>query len=92
MIEQKETGGRNVVGKVVSNKMHKTIIVEVERKVKHALYGKIMKRYSKMCAHDDSNTCKIGDVVEIQQCRPMSKTKHWMLVKVLNSSESVTVE
>lgn len=91
MIEQKESGRRNVVGKVISNKMDKTIIVEVERKVKHALYGKYMKRYSKMCAHDDSNTCKIGDVVEIQQCRPMSKTKHWMLVKVLTNPQGEVI-
>ena len=80
MIEQNEAG-RSVVGTVVSNKMHKTIVVEVERKVKHPLYGKYMKKYSKMYAHDDANVCKVGDIVLIKQSRPLSKTKHWVLVK-----------
>ncbi len=88
MIEQKTTGGRSVVGRVVSNKMHKTIVVEVERKVKHALYGKYMKRFSRMKAHDDENTCRIGDVVLIKQSRPLSKTKHWVLVQVLEKVDS----
>ncbi len=94
MIEQKTVsgGGRSVVGRVVSNKMHKTIVVEVERKVKHELYGKYMKRFSKMCAHDDENTCKIGDVVLIKQSRPLSKTKHWVLVKVLEKAEQDVIE
>jgi small subunit ribosomal protein S17 len=91
MIEQKVSGGRSVVGRVVSNKMHKTIVVEVERKVKHAVYGKYMKRFSKMYAHDDENTCKIGDLVLIKQSRPLSKTKHWVLVQVLENSEQETV-
>lgn len=93
MIEQKtESGGRSVVGRVVSNKMHKTIVVQVERKVKHELYGKYMKRFSKMCAHDDENACKIGDVVLIKQSRPLSKTKHWVLVKVLEKAEQDVIE
>lgn len=92
MAEQIESGGRVVVGKVVSNKMHKTIIVEVERKVKHPLYGKYLKRASKMSAHDDQNTCKIGDIVEIKQSRPISKNKHWVLVKILNNSSNTMVE
>ena len=91
MIEQKESG-RSVVGKVVSNKMHKTIVVEIERKVKHPLYGKYMKRFSKMYAHDEDNTCQIGDLVLIQESRPLSKTKHWALVRVIEQSEKEAVE
>lgn len=92
MVEQKAAGGRSVVGRVISDKMHKTIVVEVERKVKHALYGKYMKRYSKMYAHDDENTCKVGDMVLIKQSRPVSKTKHWVLVQVLEKAEQDVVE
>lgn len=87
MIEQKVAGGRSVIGRIISDKMHKTIIVEVERKVKHAMYGKYMKRFSKMVAHDDENIGKIGDVVLIKQSRPLSKTKHWVLVQVLEKAE-----
>lgn len=86
MIEQNETG-RSVIGTVVSNKMHKTIVVEIERKVKHPLYGKYMKRFSRMYAHDDANACKVGDVVLIKQSRPLSKTKHWVLVRVMEKNE-----
>jgi small subunit ribosomal protein S17 len=78
---------RTVVGKVVSNKMNKTIVVEVERKIKHPLYGKYIRRSSKMHAHDDENICKIGDLVLITHSRPLSKTKHWALVKVLEQAE-----
>jgi len=92
MIEQKVAGGRSVVGRVVSDKMHKTIVVEVERKVKHAIYGKYMKRFSKMYAHDDENIGKIGDVVLIKQSRPLSKTKHWVLVQVLEKAEQDVLE
>ncbi len=91
MIEQNVSSGRTVVGKVIRNKMHKTIVVEVERKVKHPLYGKFMRRFSKMYAHDDDNTCMVGDVVLIQQSRPLSKTKHWILVKVLERFEKEIV-
>jgi small subunit ribosomal protein S17 len=83
MIMTEQTVSRPiVVGKVVSSKMDKTIVVEVERKVKHPLYGKYMKRFSRMKAHDSENVCKVGDIVEITQSRPISKTKHWVLVKV----------
>ncbi len=89
-IEQKASGGRHVIGRVVSDKMHKTIVVQIERKVKHPLYGKYMKRFSKMYAHDDENTCRMGDRVEIKQSRPFSKTKHWVLVrKVLEAEQDV---
>lgn len=86
MIEQIPVG-RNVIGRVISNKMDKTIVVEVERKVKHPLYGKYMRRFSKMYAHDENNSCAIGDVVLIQQTRPLSKTKTWILVQVLEQAD-----
>lgn len=87
MIEQKDTV-RSVIGTVVSNKMDKTIVVEVERKVKHPLYGKYMKKFSRMCAHDDTNVCKVGDIVKIKQSRPISKTKHWVLVQVMEMEKN----
>jgi small subunit ribosomal protein S17 len=70
---------RTVVGKVVSNKMDKTITVLVERRVKHSVYGKYITRSSKLHAHDADNSCNIGDTVTISESRPLSKTKSWML-------------
>jgi len=64
--------------------MNKTIVVIVERKVMHPLYGKYIRKFSKLCAHDEKNICKIGDVVEIKMSRPISKTKSWELVQILN--------
>lgn len=78
---------RVITGKVISSKMNKTIVVQVERKVKHASYGKYVKRFSKMYAHDEENACKIGDVVTIQQTRPLSKTKRWKLIEILRREE-----
>lgn len=72
-----------VTGRVVSNKMDKSITVLIERSVRHPLYNKYIKRSSKMHAHDESNECNEGDLVQIQQCRPLSKTKSWRLVKVI---------
>jgi small subunit ribosomal protein S17 len=74
---------RTLSGKVVSNKMDKTIVVLVERKIKHPLYGKYIVRSSKIHAHDPENACKEGDVVMIVEGRPISKTKSWRLLKVL---------
>ena len=73
---------RTVVGKVVSNKMDKSIVVMVERRVKHPVYGKIIKRSTKIHAHDANNDCLIGDEVTIKEIRPMSKTKSWSLVSI----------
>lgn len=89
MIEQKteQKPGRTIIGKVISDKMDKTIVVQIERKVKHKLYGKYVKKYSKMKAHDDANICGIGDLVLIKESKPISKTKHWVLVEVLNKVE-----
>lgn len=78
---------RSMIGKVVSDKMDKTIVVEIEHKVKHALYGKYVRRHSKMYAHDEANTCRVGDLVLIQQSRPLSKTKRWKLVEIIKREE-----
>ena len=71
------------VGLVTSNKMDKSIVVSVERKVKHEKYGKFIKMTSKFVAHDESNTCNIGDTVKIMETRPLSKSKNWRLVEVV---------
>jgi small subunit ribosomal protein S17 len=71
------------IGVVTSNKMAKTITVSVERKVKHPIYGKFVKKTNKFHAHDDKNECSIGDVVRIMETRPLSKTKRWRLVEVV---------
>jgi small subunit ribosomal protein S17 len=81
MTETTQTA-RILSGKVVSNKMEKSIVVLVERQVKHPLYGKYMKRSTKIHAHDESNQCSIGDTVIIKETRPVSKTKSWALVEV----------
>ncbi|MEZ3444219.1 MAG: 30S ribosomal protein S17 [Lachnospiraceae bacterium] len=70
-------------GKVVSNKMQKTIVVAVEDHVKHPLYGKIVKRTYKLKAHDENNECNIGDTVKVMETRPLSKDKRWRLVEVI---------
>ena len=71
------------IGVVTSNKMSKTITVAVERKVKHPIYGKFVKKTSKFHAHDDKNECSIGDTVKIMETRPLSKTKRWRLVEIV---------
>lgn len=71
------------VGLVTSNKMEKTITVSVERKVKHPIYGKFLKKTTKFMAHDEKNECSIGDVVKIMETRPLSKNKCWRLVEVV---------
>ncbi|MGD8177362.1 30S ribosomal protein S17 [Marinimicrobium sp. ARAG 43.8] len=73
---------RTLTGKVVSDKMDKTITVLIERRVKHPLYGKYVTKSSKLKAHDESNDCKIGDTVTIAESRPLSKTKSWALVNI----------
>ena len=70
-------------GVVSSNKMDKTIVVKVERKIKHPLYGKFLKKTTSFHAHDEKNECSIGDTVKIMQSRPLSKTKRWRLVEVV---------
>ncbi len=80
---QQEKNTRTISGRVVSDKMDKTITVLIERRVKHPLYGKFIRRSTKVHAHDENNVCKEGDTVVIQQCRPLSKSKTWNLVKVV---------
>ncbi len=71
------------VGRVVSNKADKTVTIKIERQVQHPLYGKYIKRTSKVHAHDEDNSCGQGDLVKIVQCRPISKTKSWRVVEIL---------
>jgi small subunit ribosomal protein S17 len=89
MTEQttESTSQRTIVGVVVSNKMNKSIVVQIERKVKHPQYGKYVKRFTKLVAHDEENTSNMGDTVKIEQSRPLSKTKCWKLVEVLKREE-----
>ena len=74
------------VGKVVSNKMDKTIVVAVENHVKHQLYNKIVKRTYKLKAHDEENTCNIGDIFKVMETKPISKDKRWRLVEVMEKA------
>jgi len=81
-----ESKTRTLQAKVISAKMDKSIVVAIERKVKHPLYGKFMKRTTKLHAHDETNQCSEGDVVLISECRPLSKTKSWTLVEIVTKA------
>lgn len=74
---------RTVTGRVTSDKMNQTITVMIERRVKHPVYGKYIRRSTKVHAHDAENSCRMGDLVTIEECRPLSKTKSWRLVQVV---------
>ena len=78
-----ESTVRTLQGTVVSDKMEKSITVAINRFVKHPIYGKYMKRTTKLHVHDENNECSTGDVVTIRECRPLSKTKSWTLVKII---------
>ncbi|MCH9690593.1 MAG: 30S ribosomal protein S17 [Gammaproteobacteria bacterium] len=80
---------RTLAGKVVSDKMDKTITVLIERRVKHPLYGKIVNKSTKLKAHDENNECGIGDVVVIEESRPLSKSKSWALQKIVECAAKV---
>jgi small subunit ribosomal protein S17 len=84
-----EKAGRTVSGRVISNRMHKTVTVQVDRRFRHPLYGKYITRRTKLHAHDEASACKPGDTVLIESCRPLSKTKSWRVVRVLESARSV---
>ena len=86
-MSEQENNIRLVTGRVISDKMDKSITVLVERKVPHPLYKKYVKRSTKLHAHDEANTCNVGDVVNITSTRPMSKTKCWKLVDVVTSAK-----
>ena len=79
-----EVNARTMVGKVISDKMQKTIVVMIERTVKHPKYKKIIKRRTKLHAHDENQVCRIGNIVKIRESRPLSKTKSWVLVEVIS--------
>lgn len=80
---------RLLMGTVISNKMNKSIVVRVERRVRHPIYGKYVIRASKIHAHDENNVCQIGDTVRVQECRPISKHKAWKLVDVVSKVEFI---
>lgn len=88
-VENVKSTARTLMGKVVSDKMDKTITVLIERRVKHPLYGKYMSKSSKLKAHDEENSCKTGDVVTIAESRPLSKSKSWALVKIEESAAQI---
>ena len=83
MSEEKQKVHRTITGRVVSNKMDKTVSVAVERLIKHPVYGKYIRRTTKVLAHDAENTCKQGDRVTIAECKPISKNKSWSVVDVV---------
>ncbi len=89
MTEAAQKTARTINGKVVSDKMDKSITVLVERRVKHPIYGKYVKRSTKLHAHDENNECNIGDTVTIAETRPLSKTKSWTLVNVVEKASKV---
>ena len=91
MTEQTEAAkaARAVSGRVISNKMDKTITVLVERRVQHPVYGKFMTRRTKLKAHDENRECQEGDLVQIEECRRLSRSKAWRLVKVLEKARQV---
>jgi small subunit ribosomal protein S17 len=78
-----KAGGRRTIGRVVSNKMQKSVTVSVERLVRHPVYGKFIRRTTKVMAHDEEGACREGDTVAIVECRPISKNKSWRVVEVL---------
>lgn len=85
--EELNKSERTLTGRVTSNKMDKTITVAIERLVKHPVYGKYIRRTTKLHAHDEHNECQEGDLVKIKQCRPLAKTKAWTLVSVVERAQ-----
>ena len=86
-----ETNPRTLSGLVVSDRMDKTITVKVERRVKHPVYGKFIRRSTKLHAHDGENECRIGDTVTVVECRPLSKSKTWMLKTIDQRSQELAL-
>ncbi|MBN1186172.1 MAG: 30S ribosomal protein S17 [Bacteroidales bacterium] len=78
---------REKIGTVVSNKMQKSIVIAVKRKIKHPIYGKFVNKTSKFVAHDEENSCNIGDVVRIMETRPLSKRKNWRLIEIIERAK-----
>ena len=88
-MSDEQTSNRRLTGRVVSSAMDKTITVLVERRVQHPLYGKFIRRTTKIHAHDEDNTCGQGDLVTVEQCRPLSKTKSWRLIEIVEQGRVV---
>ena len=86
-MNEKVSNAKTLVGKVVSDKMDKTIVVVIERRVKHPLYQKIIKHTTKLHVHDSDNSCGIGDKVRVMETRPIAKTKAWKLVEIIEKAE-----
>ncbi len=84
-----QSSARTAIGRVVSNKMDKTITILIERRVKHPMYGKYITRSSKIHAHDENNECGIGDTVTVEETRPISKSKSWKLLRIEESASQV---
>lgn len=82
-MSEQQASNRTLQGRVISDKMDKTITVQVERQVQHPIYGKFIRRSTNVHAHDENNECRAGDMVVVEQCRPLSKTKTWRLVRVV---------
>ena len=89
MTETVESKARTLAGRVVSDKMNKTVTVLIERRVRHPMYGKIISRSTKIKAHDEHNQCRIGDLVTIAETRPLSRTKAWRLVEIVERAVEV---
>lgn len=92
MTEQNQAPSQEVgtvTGRVTSNKMDKSITVVVERRIRHAKYGKMIRRSTKLHAHDENNVCQEGDIVRIKETRPISKTKNWTLVDVVEKASNI---
>ena len=87
-----KAAGRRTIGRVVSNKMQKSVTVSVERLVKHPAYGKFIRRTTKIMAHDEEGTCRQGDTVAIVECRPISKNKSWRVVEIIERAPQDTIE
>ncbi len=83
MMDEQTVSNRILQGRVVSDKMDKTVTVLIERRVKHPIYGKFVRRSTKVHAHDENNECQMGDVVIVEQCRPLSKSKKWRFIKLV---------
>lgn len=86
-MSETEVKQRAVEGRVLSTKMQKTVTVLLERQLQHGLYGKLLRRSTKVHAHDENNECREGDLVRISECRPLSKTKNWRIVKVVERAQ-----
>ena len=87
MAEARRSGRKTRQGRVMSEKMDKTAVVAVESRIRHALYGRIVRRTRRYKAHDETNDCHVGDLVEIMECRPISKEKSWRVIRVLERAK-----